>query len=1040
VYDNEHTRPPGTDTPAPDYYHHRITELGISEAEARRYGILPDNETGDVLLAAYHFNGEPVTYVPANRRRALKNLQRRKTAGEVHEAHYLEKYYRRRFTPERAKAEGHKYSSPSKYETGENFRFPAFPMPAARAAYQQQITGGTVAFIEGELKAAALELHGIETVGFGGISLYRLDSATKDYITSRRPDTILVAYDADAHEVRREEGTITSKRAEDFYHSAARFSKQLFDHLADIGHRAKVIWCSVNPEAGPKGADDLLLSLNSHEAATAAAQLAAGKDGDFWKCHRLHPTTYKAKLAELFALDSPTAFYKRHQDKIGSDAFTWLRIEYKMALGTLVMLSDPFAINVDVYPLHIKKYLGDERPALDGLLARKKRLAISSETGTGKTTFLIDWAKRTDARLVLAVPTRNLCRQLARKHTLFAVYGSNDLSRAADAAAAQIVVATYDTVGHIPDLHRRTLVIDEAHNLVNHYGRVRGAKKLFRAVTLTRLQKVAENAAQVVYLSGTMPKALLKANEVPLVDVQLATPQPVHLHRVTARNSKKDAITEALLAALVAILPQSEGQTHFVLFNNKEQLDIIRRELVNGGYLSRDEIQVITRTHYEAGETDGFTDLIEAEQIREGVRLVLCTTIIAEGVNIENTNVGRVYVAGHKCPDETRQFAARFRELDAVDLYLILPPDKAPGNKFSEDAAGEIKYLTATAELAAERATVLSRAGSLEDYDRSEMFPNIRPNDTGDGFTVDTLAILAAVRDRMLATAPPAYLVGRLLAYPGFALAGTEVNTLGDDEKGRLDATRAAVKDEKDATLANLREKLKDAPLVAVAGLYHRYRTKGNRHGKAKLESLAGKQIDTVPHVDALAWIEDNTDALELKEGRELIRRAAQIIFLGIPDAAPWYKLSPQAWGKKWKEAITAAGLKVLSNRNDARKLPAGLHLDLKAKEAIAATVAAWIAENGETITDAQLAELVKDAIGRDARKGVHRAPCITRITKGRAAQLAGELFLIGSHRHGTRQVLTIGHRHGEIQTKDDFVCICEALKANPLKIRQLKE
>jgi hypothetical protein len=59
---------------------------------------------------------------------------------------------------------------------------------------------------------------------------------------------------------------------------------------------------------------------------------------------------------------------------------------------------------------------------------------------------------------------------------------------------------------------------------------------------------------------------------------------------------------------------------------------------------------------------------------------------------------------------------------------------------------------------------------------------------------------------------------------------------------------------------------------------------------------------------------------------------------------------------------------------------------------------------------------------------------------EGPRRSAAGELFLIGSHRHGTRQVLTIGHRHGEIQTKDDFVCICEALKANPLKIRQLKE
>ncbi len=105
--------------------------------------------------------------------------------------------------------------------------------------------------------------------------------------------------------------------------------------------------------------------------------------------------------------------------------------------GILVMESDPFAVDLDLISLTITEYLDEETAALDKLLKRYTCLAIQSDTGSGKTTYLIEWAKRTNRRLVIVVPTRSLCKQLSKDHGIFAMYGANTSDRAADAAAAE---------------------------------------------------------------------------------------------------------------------------------------------------------------------------------------------------------------------------------------------------------------------------------------------------------------------------------------------------------------------------------------------------------------------------------------------------------------------------------------------------------------------------------------------------------------------------------------------------------------------------
>jgi hypothetical protein len=991
-----------------------------------------------VLLAAFHYSGAPVEFIPKKRQRAFRNLQKRKTAGETHEDSYYQQYARTRLSPDRLASwqreydEGRTDKKPRKYDAPAGETVPPFPMPAARAAYQQGITGGPLVVVEGEFKGAALDRVGVESVAFGGLSLYRLDAGTRDYITQRLPDPLLVLYDGDAKDVRLDKvtGYPTTKRRQNFYNSARRFSGQLFDLLAEIGHKPKVYWCAVNPNHQEKGADDLLAATD--RPLVAARELATATEGKNWTFARLHPGSFEKTLRATFDLDDPAKFYRNNAAQIGQQPFTWQGLNYQQQEGGLVMLSDPYAVTVPTEPLKVQTWLSEGRETIEAKLATTGRLAIQSDTGTGKTTYFIKRAQQTGRPLLLVVPTRSICRQQAKYPDAYLCYGSNTAGRAADAAAATVVIATYDTAHHVPDIDRRTLVIDEAHDLVNHYN--------FRAAALNRLQQVITEAAEVVYLSGTMPRALLKAYDVPLVNVSRVNSPRVRLHYLKAENSSPRALSEALLSHLVKDLKEDPHQVHFALYNSTEQIDTVRRFMVEAGHLKADQIQALSSTHRDRGETSAFDDLEQLEHIRDGVRLVLCTSIISEGVNIQNTNVGKVYAVGVNCPDTVRQFAARFRQMETTDLFLILKPNNAPGQYFSRDAEGELAYLTNRAQLAATEATRLSNGYGVEDFTRSEMFRHIMPDVAGKGYVVDTLAILADSRRQMLDNAPPAYLLATLTNFDGFSLY-TEADAQLDSEAVEgLTAATKSTRDAQLATLDNLRGELVERPEVAVAALYRHYQATRDSKAAKRLDYLAADALARVPDLDALEWEERHRAALKDKAGRELIRRTAQLHFAGVADPVPWLALSAGEWGNEWKRTRTAYGLAVAADPKQARNLPAGLHLDLKAKQVISELIEAHLVEHGRTVSDLQLAELIRKVFTVvDRRTGTHRAACLVDISRGRAVSLAGELYQLTVTRHGTRKLLTFGERHGQLSTGTDFVAICTALKANPAQIKGLR-
>ncbi len=100
-----------------NYFSERITELGLTEAEAFRNALGYDKD-GNILQFIRNFEGKPITFIPqfGKKRNQWNKLQNRSTSYNLDEEQFHEYFFITRYTPQylqRNPIKG-KYRFPSK--------------------------------------------------------------------------------------------------------------------------------------------------------------------------------------------------------------------------------------------------------------------------------------------------------------------------------------------------------------------------------------------------------------------------------------------------------------------------------------------------------------------------------------------------------------------------------------------------------------------------------------------------------------------------------------------------------------------------------------------------------------------------------------------------------------------------------------------------------------------------------------------------------------------------------------------------------------
>lgn len=318
-------------------------------------------------------------------------------------------------------------------------------------------------------------------------------------------------------------------------------------------------------------------------------------------------------------------------------------------------------------------YMDAATVAINKAIQDNDRLLITSETGSGKTSFIMEtWEPRqsADKRIILAVPLKAINGQLKRKYKDRAIFLTGDSSQQdiLNARDGFFIVGTYEQAARQIKAAKEAgqpfdyIVIDEIHNLLTAQG--------YKAGVIADLTRNF-TGSKIIGLTGT-PAQVFKSLGFYMLKIERKRQQSTPINVI--HTNAPPVIT------IISHLNFKAGSGRVLIrYNNIKDIEHIRNDRLKmlkdpGEYTARN-----TATLYSSDdkkESDLYKDLVLFERLQDKYKLIMTTAVIDEGINIRQQGFTDVIFIGdwNTTAQEIKQFFARFRDQDPRrKYYLILP-------------------------------------------------------------------------------------------------------------------------------------------------------------------------------------------------------------------------------------------------------------------------------------------------------------------------------------------------------------------------------
>ncbi|HKJ81037.1 MAG TPA: DEAD/DEAH box helicase, partial [Ignavibacteriaceae bacterium] len=356
---------------------------------------------------------------------------------------------------------------------------------------------------------------------------------------------------------------------------------------------------------------------------------------------------YKEKLKEIFNIDIS-------------------KPEFDENVYTQKSMSENLGVRGDVvfYDKYISDAVIDGKNFIEDMLTDPFNHTAVSKTGSGKTTAMIDSANKLGLKLVIVTPTIPLTEQLANKYKKYnakLVTGNtpSDKIRNIHSRWTKLICITYDSLHKLFDnpnfnASEYILVIDEVHNLITAQG--------YRAKALDQLVELSAFFPKTISLTGT-PEGVILPNGNKVIKFQKRIPDPtlkVKLYEYMIEGTGIEHLT-------LHLIKNYKGGIVVIYIDNTETLQILQEYLMSRGKFREDEIACVTAN---TKEEEAYQSIILDSVLKSGIKVLLCTQVISEGVNINNYDVRAVYTLNSRNTIAVRQMVARFRKVSKSDMVL----------------------------------------------------------------------------------------------------------------------------------------------------------------------------------------------------------------------------------------------------------------------------------------------------------------------------------------------------------------------------------
>lgn len=360
-------------------------------------------------------------------------------------------------------------------------------------------------------------------------------------------------------------------------------------------------------------------------------------------------------------------------------------------------------------------------------------------TGTGKTFAVNDFA-RAGNKTVLAVPTKALARNVAAEYGAIFWDGKNRTI----VQDAGFYVSTYASLpafaSRVESVKEWHLFVDEAHNFTA------AAAAGYMYKPLCRVLDIAPHFATLTTLTGTDVETyhpVLLA--LPKIEIKKPCAIPKTVQTIRTANTL-DAAAHGVARAVFL------GKKCIVALNDKgvklAKLKA-RLQLVEGAKVE----------YFNSENKDGeaFAELCRNAMFPEGVNVIVTTSVLKEGNNINDQGDFAFIFLGRFHAVEVEQLTARARKADTIEAVIIKGIQDAEKSANAENFnPAKVKYMVekealkrveilnkwakdANGDVFLE--TVLNKAvGALEQAENGRALPIVR-NEREGGFCVDPLLL-----------------------------------------------------------------------------------------------------------------------------------------------------------------------------------------------------------------------------------------------------------------------------------------------------------
>lgn len=282
--------------------------------------------------------------------------------------------------------------------------------------------------------------------------------------------------------------------------------------------------------------------------------------------------------------------------------------------------------------IKVKKYIPTE--IAKEIICRNKRILVDSPTGSGKTTSFLNAFKELESNenhfYIFTTPTIALTLQNAGKHRLMSIKGQTknlyQMIYQYVKSGKRIFISTYDMTPVLIEILRSieqhitfTLVVDELHKFITDYD------LSYRYEAIKNLYETSKQAKSFIGLSGTIDE-IYKNEFESVIKIDNGNPaSPCQEIAVYTYEKKENALVE--LVQLIEVW--STRRKLLIYIQSKKKIEQLKK------ILQRKKIKV-RAINANSKSNSTYKQIVDSETIDSDVQVVLTTSVIADGVNIQN--------------------------------------------------------------------------------------------------------------------------------------------------------------------------------------------------------------------------------------------------------------------------------------------------------------------------------------------------------------------------------------------------------------------